>query len=172
MVRIEHGGIWQIDRAVPGWAQMGVRWGDFTEGSPELAGAAVALFERYGVVLLGTNTRSGHPRLSLVEPVIIGSELVIGTLTGDVKTADLRRDQRCSVHALVGHRAHDEAEFKAALCAVELTGARFAIAASRLARPEIRWRPTAAFALTVERASVTRHGRTVTWPHRSTPNAG
>jgi Pyridoxamine 5'-phosphate oxidase len=151
---------------------VGVGWADFEARSPGLAGAAVALFERYGVVLLGTNTRSGHPRLSLVEPVILDGELVIGTRAGDAKTADLRRDGRCSIHGLVGHRAHDEAEFKAALRALELKGARFEVVASTLARPEIRWRPTAAFALTVERASVARHGRMVTWPHRFTPDAG
>ena len=54
---------------------VGAGWRDFEHGAPDLAGAAVALFERYEVVILGTNTRSGHPRLSLVEPVIIDGEL-------------------------------------------------------------------------------------------------
>jgi hypothetical protein len=147
-------------------------WRDFERGAPDLAGAAVAALERYEVVVLGTNSRGGHPRLSLVEPVIIEGELVVGTSAGDAKTADLRRDSRCSIHGLVAHRTHDEPEFKAALDAVELKGHRLDAVASALARPEIGWQPTAAFVLTVERASLTRHGRTVTWPARSRADAG
>jgi hypothetical protein len=142
---------------------VGTRWAAFVEAAPEIASAAAVLFDRYELVTLATNTRSGHPRLSLVEPRILEGDLVIGATAGDAKSTDLGRDPRCSLHCMVSHRAHDEAEVKAALVAVELTGARLAAATGALARPEIRWEPTVAFELQVERAALVRRGDLSTW---------
>ncbi len=142
---------------------VGARWAAFAEAAPAIGSAAEVLFARYEVVVLATNARSGHPRLSLVEPVVIGGDLVIGATAGDAKSTDLQRDARCSLHCMVIHRVHDETEVKAALTAVELTGDRLAAAIDVLARPEISWQPTIAFALEVEHAALITRDAVTTW---------
>lgn len=137
----------------------------FAEAAPAIASTAEALFARYEVIVLATNARSGHPRLSLVEPVVLDGDLVIGATVGDAKSTDLQRDARCSVHCMVSHRAHDEAEVKAVLTAVELTGDRLIAATGALARPEISWQPTVAFALQVETAALIARDAVTTWRH-------
>jgi len=129
-----------------------------------LAATARKLFERYEVVMLGTNRSASYPRLSLVEPVVFGDELVIGTRANDVKTGDLRRDPRCSIHTLVSHRTHDEGEFKAYLVAAEIESSDRDDVLAKLSRPEMNWSPTAAFALRVNSASLVRSGATTRWP--------
>ena len=142
----------------------GADWRTFAAEAPELSAVATSLMERYEVIVLGTTARSGHPRLSLVQPSIVGGDLVISTLDGDAKTTDLRRDPRCGFHCLVHHVDHDEGEVKAAVLAVELHGEALSEAIDATARPEIRWLPTAAFALRVVRASLARrHQPRLVW---------
>lgn len=62
-----------------------------------IASAAEVLFARYELIVLATNARGGHPRLSLVEPVLLDGDLVIGATVGDVKSSDLQHDPRCSL---------------------------------------------------------------------------
>lgn len=143
-------------------------WADFARQAPALATAVRALFDSYEVILLGTNSRGGRPRLSLVEPRIMDSRLVIGT-SDDAKAADLRRDPRCSLHSLVGHRTHEEPVFKAAAVAREIVDQQFGGIVAALARPEIRWQPVAVFELTLESAVLTARGVLDRWHHLRGP---
>lgn len=131
---------------------LGVRWAEFEQDAPELALAASTLFARYEVVLLGTNRTDGYPRLSLVEPVVLDGDLLIGTRADDVKTKDLRRDPRCSMHTLVRHRTHHDGEFKAQLQGTEVSADARKLDA--LSRPEFDWVPTAVFTLSIVRATL------------------
>lgn len=143
-------------------------WAEFAKQAPALAAAAGALFDRYEVMLLGTNTRSGRPRLSLIEPRIVDGRLVVGT-GDDVKAADLRRDPRCSLHTLVGHRTHDEPVFKAAALARAVADQQLAGLIEALGRPEIRWQPAAVFELTLESGVLMAGGVVERWRHSRRP---
>lgn len=46
-----------------------MNWADFRLAAPDLAAAGERLFERTGVVLVGTIRRDGSPRISPVEPL-------------------------------------------------------------------------------------------------------
>ncbi len=130
------------------------RWGDFQVHAPAMAAAARDLFDRFEVVMLGTTSESGAARLSLVEPRIVGADLVID----DRKTADLRRVPRCTIHTLVSHRTHEEAVFKATLHCDELTGTALAGTVSELACPESDWLPTGVFSCDIQRAVLIGRG--------------
>lgn len=142
---------------------MAARWSELVIEAAALAGVAKELFAQHEVVVLGTVSRSGRARLSLVEPRVIDGRLVIGTDSRDAKTADLRHDARCTLHTLVVHRTHGEPVFKARLLAHEITDGQLAEAVACLTRPEIGWRPSAAFELRFESATVFNAGRPVTW---------
>lgn len=90
----------------------GLHWAGFTRAAPRLAVAGVALFDKYGVVLVGTVRKNGAPRISPVEPIITSGRLYLGMMPGSLKTLDLRRDPRCTVHAVVADRMAKDGEFK------------------------------------------------------------
>jgi hypothetical protein len=56
-----------------------MNWASFQSAAPDLAAEAEALFERTGVLLLGTLRQDGSPRISPVEPLFAGSELYLGS---------------------------------------------------------------------------------------------
>jgi hypothetical protein len=130
-----------------GLLNVALRWADYRQACPDRAAMAEAAFDRFEVVVLGTVRHDGSPRLSLVEPRVIDGDLVVGMSSSDGKFADLRRDHRCELHALVDHRTHVEPAFRISAVAEELAGRHLAEVLAELARPEIRWAPTAAFAL-------------------------
>lgn len=89
-----------------------VHWADFARAAPNLARAGIGLFDKYGVVLVGTVRKNGAPRISPVEPVITAGRLYLGMMPQSLKTRDLRRDPRCTVHAVVADRTASDGEFK------------------------------------------------------------
>jgi predicted pyridoxine 5'-phosphate oxidase superfamily flavin-nucleotide-binding protein len=70
------------------------------------------LFERTGVVLLGTVRKDGSPRISPVEPLITDGELYLGMMWRSLKALDLLRDPRCTVHNAITDRFAKHGEFK------------------------------------------------------------
>src|SRR5262245_36318165 len=55
-----------------------MNWNDFNSAAPELAEAGQKLFDRTGVVLVGTIRKGGGPRISPVEPLLAEGRLYLG----------------------------------------------------------------------------------------------
>lgn len=89
-----------------------MKWADFKEASPELARLGEELFDRFGLILLGTLRANGYPRISPVEPMIVDGELELGMIWQSKKALDLVRDPRCTVHSVVSNREGTEGELK------------------------------------------------------------
>jgi Pyridoxamine 5'-phosphate oxidase len=89
-----------------------MNWDEFKAAAPELAGLGEGLFERAGVVLVGTIRKDGSPRISPVEPLITDGELFLGMMWQSLKALDLLRDPRCTIHSAVSDREGAEGEFK------------------------------------------------------------
>lgn len=87
-------------------------WKEFKSAAPELAARAEELFESTGVLLVGTVRKDGSPRISPVEPFIVGGVLYLGMMWRTLKALDLLRDPRCTVHNLIRDRHATEGEFK------------------------------------------------------------
>ena len=87
-------------------------WAKFKQAAPELATLGEGLFERSGVVLVGTIRKDGSPRISPVEPLIAYGQLYLGMMWQSLKAFDLLRDPRCTVHSAVSDREGAEGEFK------------------------------------------------------------
>jgi hypothetical protein len=64
------------------------------------------------VALLGTLRRDGSPRISPIEPYIVGGHLVIGAMASSAKAADLWRDPRYVLHSTVTGPDTGEGELK------------------------------------------------------------
>lgn len=90
-----------------------MKWGDFKTTTPELAEAGEKLFDRIGVVLIGTIRKDGSPRISPVEALIANDRLYIGMMPKTLKALDLLRDARCTIHSVPVDRMGSEGEFKA-----------------------------------------------------------
>jgi hypothetical protein len=86
-------------------------WAALEAGAPELARDGWARFERTHVALLGTNRADGSPRISPVEPFVIGGQLVFGVMRSP-KRDDLTRDPRLVLHSSVSDINGSEGEFK------------------------------------------------------------
>jgi hypothetical protein len=89
-----------------------VNWHAFERAAPELAEHAGKLFEKAGVVLVGTIRKDGSPRISPVEALITGGELYLGMMWKSLKAWDLVRDPRCTVHSAIRDRHASGGEFK------------------------------------------------------------
>jgi predicted pyridoxine 5'-phosphate oxidase superfamily flavin-nucleotide-binding protein len=89
-----------------------VKWDGFKQAAPELAERAEQLFEKAGVVLVGTVRKDGSPRISPVEALVTGGELYLGMMWRSFKALDLLRDPRCTVHNAIRDRFASEGEFK------------------------------------------------------------
>jgi hypothetical protein len=94
-----------------------MNWSEFKTAAPELAEAGEKLFERVGVILIGTLRKDGSPRISPVEMLIVGnqiypSQLYLGMMPNSLKAQDLLRDGRCTVHSLISDKTAPEGEFK------------------------------------------------------------
>jgi hypothetical protein len=89
-----------------------MNWDEFKASATELAEAGEKLFDRAGVVLVGTIRKDGSPRISPVEPLIAGGRLYLGMMPDSFKARDLLRDGRCVIHSLISDKNAPEGEFK------------------------------------------------------------
>jgi hypothetical protein len=89
-----------------------VNWDGFKQAAPELAERAEQLFDKAGVVLVGTIRKDGSPRISPVEALITGGELYLGMMWRTYKALDLLRDARCTVHNTIQDRFATDGELK------------------------------------------------------------
>jgi hypothetical protein len=89
-----------------------MNWSNFAGAAPELAEAAERLFNKSGLILIGTIRKDGSPRISPVEYMITDGELYFGSMWQALKALDLIRDPRCTVHSTVSDRFATDGEFK------------------------------------------------------------
>ena len=89
-----------------------MKWDAFAEEAPELAAEGEKRFDSSGVVLVGTLTKDGSPRISPVEPLVLDGYLLLGMMWQSKKALDLIRDPRCLVHSTISDRHGKEGEFK------------------------------------------------------------
>jgi hypothetical protein len=87
-------------------------WAAFQRGAPDLAGVAEARMVEDGLVLVGTLRANGWPRISPVEPLIVGVELYLGMMWRSRKAVDLLADPRCTVHTSVRDKAGTHGDVK------------------------------------------------------------
>ncbi len=78
-----------------------MNWNEFAQAAPDLAKEGEERFERWGLILLGSVRRDGTPRISPVEPLIVGGELMLGMMWQSKKALDLLREPRCLVHSII-----------------------------------------------------------------------
>jgi hypothetical protein len=74
-------------------------WRDFEQAAPEFARRVRALFDAHRHKTIATLRADGSPRISGIETVFEGGELVFGSMSNARKGADLRRDPRFALHS-------------------------------------------------------------------------
>ena len=74
-------------------------WHEFEQQAPALASAVRARFAAGKHATLATLRRDGAPRISGTEVEFADGEVVLGSMPGARKAADLRRDPRCALHS-------------------------------------------------------------------------
>jgi hypothetical protein len=87
-------------------------WSEMERRQPRLADLGRKCLLDPGVVLTGTIRRDGTPRISPVEPWIMGGVFWLSMMWRSTKAADLLRDPRILVHNAVGGQSGEEGEFK------------------------------------------------------------
>jgi general stress protein 26 len=89
-----------------------MRWDDLQTQQPRLGAVAHDRLLGPGVLLVATIRRDGTPRLSPVEPFVLGGDLWLSMLLGSLKAADLHRDPRVLVHSVVTGPNGEDGEVK------------------------------------------------------------
>jgi Pyridoxamine 5'-phosphate oxidase len=89
-----------------------VSWRELEAAAPELARRGRELLERRSLVMLGTLRADGSPRVSPVDTLFAGDELVFGVMTNSGKARDLRGDPRCALQTIVTETDGGEPELK------------------------------------------------------------
>jgi hypothetical protein len=89
-----------------------MRWDDLQTQQPRLGAVVRERLIAPGVLLVVTVRRDGTPRLSPVEPFVLGGDLWLSMLLGSLKAADLHRDPRVLVHSVVTGPNGEDGEIK------------------------------------------------------------
>jgi hypothetical protein len=74
-------------------------WQDVERAAPEFAQRVQALFDAHRHKTIATLRADGSPRISGIETVFEGGELVFGSMPNARKGADLHRDPRFALHS-------------------------------------------------------------------------
>jgi len=74
-------------------------WDDVERAVPEFAQRVRALFDAHRHKTIATLRADGSPRISGIEAVFEGGELVFGSMPNARKGADLHRDPRFALHS-------------------------------------------------------------------------
>ncbi len=75
-------------------------WNSFEQAEPELAVRARAILTSTTNCVLGTIRADGSPRLSGIDPFFFDGQLLLGSMPGSRKAADLHRDPRLALHCV------------------------------------------------------------------------
>ena len=100
-----------------------------------------------GLVLMGTLRANGWPRISPVEPLVVGDELYLGMMWRSRKALDLLADPRCVVHTTVHDRAGTEGDVKVYGGAVEVADPDERERYGEALEVAVGWRPEGEFHL-------------------------
>lgn len=98
-----------------------LRWHDVETLEPDLAAAVLARFTSAKHHVLATLTKDGSPRVSGTEVDLWRGDLVLGSMPGARKAADLARDPRYALHAHTGDGTMAGGDAKVAGLAEEVT---------------------------------------------------
>lgn len=93
--------------SVAGRSVCAMRWSEFAEECPEFAVKVRKRFEKDQLFLIGTIRSDGSPRISGVECDFVGDDLMTSMIWQSAKAVDLLRDDRVTVHSLVGDKEHE-----------------------------------------------------------------
>jgi hypothetical protein len=74
-------------------------WRDIEQAEPQFAQRVRMLFDAHRHKTIATVRADGSPRISGIEVVFEGGELVFGSMPNARKGADLRRDPRFALHS-------------------------------------------------------------------------
>ena len=124
-----------------------VRWQEFAQEAPDLAGLGRERLEGQGVAMMGTLRRDGWPRVSPVEPYFVGDDLLVGMMWQSMKARDLLRDPRLVVHSATTARDGLEGDFKLYGTAVPRDDPESRAGYSDATFARIAWRPADPFHL-------------------------
>jgi hypothetical protein len=118
-----------------------VRWDEFTDACPELAGLAQERFVADELVLLGTIRRDGRARISPCEIDFAAGRLLLGMMWQSPKAADLERDPRLTVHSVPADKTNSGGDVKLYGLAVDEHNAGVRTEFLRAIRARIDWEP-------------------------------
>jgi len=139
-----------------------MRWSEFTDACPEIAVPARERFVRDELVLLGTVTRDGWPRISPCELDFVGDDLLMGMMWRSPKALDLLRGSPLVVHSVQADRRATDPDIKLMGRGVDLSDPAVREAYRETIRRRIEWAPDEPnyhlFAFDVERAAVLAFG--------------
>jgi hypothetical protein len=146
-----------------------MEWCDVELGAPELAALVQREFERTGMALVGTLTRSGAPRVSCCDPVVVDGALCIGMMWRSRKAVDLLRDPRLVLHNAIASNRGDEDEVVVRGAARELRDAVVRARFLEKTADRARWvEPFHLFIVDIESVAEIRYGggeqRVRVWP--------
>jgi hypothetical protein len=144
-----------------------VVWSTFVAEAPDLAKVAEDRFEQNGLVMLGTLRRTGYPRISPTEFMIVGDQFTFGGMWLSMKALDLRRDPRCVIHSTTVDKDGKDGDVKMYGRALESFDADEREAHAQVCFEKIGWRPEGdewhLFNLDIEEVGYTRFGDGKQW---------
>ncbi|WP_163512401.1 pyridoxamine 5'-phosphate oxidase family protein [Fodinicola acaciae] len=74
-------------------------WTEFAAAAPHIAGVFTRRLKATGrLSLIATLRSDGFPRISPMEPIVLGDQLWLGGMADTTKSKDLRRDPRFCLH--------------------------------------------------------------------------
>jgi hypothetical protein len=118
-----------------------MRWDEFTDACPELAGLARERFAADQLVLLGTIRRDGRARISPCEIDFAAGRLLLGVMWQSPKARDLERDARLTVHSVPADKTNSGGDVKLYGLAVDEQDAGVRAEFCRAIRSRIDWEP-------------------------------
>ncbi len=124
-----------------------MNWSAFAQAAPDLAKRGHALFDRVGVLFVGTLRSDGSPRVSGCEFFFLEGELYLGMMWQSRKALDLLRDPRCYIQSAVTDKNVTGGEFKLHGRAVEVSDADTIERYGHALREATGWRPEGPFHL-------------------------
>ena len=152
-----------------------MRWDEFTDACPELAGLAQDRFVADELVLLGTIRRDGRARISPCEIDFAAGRLLLGMMWQSPKARDLQRDARLTTHSLPSDKTNSGGDVKLYGLAVDEGDAGVRAEFCRAIRARIDWEPTEPyhlFSLDVTEGSFMRFTSAVKQTWRWDPRSG
>jgi hypothetical protein len=118
-----------------------VRWKEFTDACPEIAGRAEERFRTDQLVMLGTLRTDGSPRISPCEVDFAADQLLLGMMWRSRKALDLLRDPRIVVHSIQSDREASIADIKLYGHAIEIVEPDLRRAFHEAILARIEWAP-------------------------------